>query len=222
MSEDDYVPLSALQHLVFCERQCALIHVEQLWVDNRLTVEGSQLHSRVDEANAETRHDVRTARGLQLISHALRLVGRADVVEFRRYEPAVHESSTRPCDGWTVRPVEYKRGRPKTGRSDEVQLCAQAMCLEEMLEVRVECGVLYYARTRQRVDVQLDLELRSITKQCADRLHRLLLAGKTPRVKRQPKCQRCSMFEVCLPNGTGPDRSASAYFETALRPHVPR
>lgn len=219
-SADDYLPISALQHLVFCERQCALIHVERLWVDNRLTVEGTQLHKRVDEATVETRRDVRTVRGLRLVSHSLRLVGRADVVEFSAtgdQSICDMENPLRAPGRLKVRPVEYKRGRPKQDRSDEVQLCAQAMCIEEMLGVPIEWGALYYARRRQRTEVRLDSVLRELTEGFARRLHDLVAAGVTPRVGKQPKCQRCSMFGICLPHGTAPESSASDYFDRALR-----
>ena len=222
--EDEYLPISALQHLVFCERQCALIHVERLWVDNRLTVEGTQLHRRVDETGSEIRHGVRTARGVRVLSERLKLVGRADVVEFHLLDDVegsqegVRLSGT---DGrWRVHPVEYKRGRPKADRSDDVQLCAQAMCLEEMLGGVIEAGAIYYGRQRQRTDLLLDPELRRLTMTCAARLHELVANGETPRVARQPKCRRCSMLDVCLPHGTAPSRSASRYLGAALTKHL--
>ena len=130
METDDYIPLSGLQHLAFCERQCALIHVEGIWEENRLTVEGRQLHERVDAVGDEIRAAVRIARGLPLRSDRLKLVGKADVVEFRKDGPF---------------PVEYKRGARKAWRHDELQLCAQAMCLEEMLGVAVPRDVPWYS-----------------------------------------------------------------------------
>jgi CRISPR-associated exonuclease Cas4 len=134
--EDDLLPISALQHLLFCERQCALIHVEQVWAENRLTVEGRHLHERVDGGEHETRGGLRTARALPIRSLRLGLAGRADVVEFHASEGAAGPPR--------VVPVEYKRGRPKSHRADEVQLCAQALCLEEMLGVHVAAGALFY------------------------------------------------------------------------------
>ena len=136
-AEDDLLPLSALQHLLFCERQCALIHIEQVWDDNALTVQGQFLHERVDRVDAERHPGVRIERALPLRSDRLRLVGRADVVEFHAIpgEPERHQPV----------PVEYKRGRRRRWLHDEVQLCAQAMCLEEMLGVAVPRGALYHA-----------------------------------------------------------------------------
>src|SRR6266567_7026185 len=141
--EEDLLPLSALQHLVFCERQCALIHIEGVWADNALTVEGSHLHDRVDEMGPriESRGDLRIARGVALRSLRLGLSGRADVIEFHRVtEGGVELAGVSGL--WRPFPVEYKRGRPKRDRCDEVQVCAQARCLEEMLETAVPAGAL--------------------------------------------------------------------------------
>ena len=207
-AEDDLLPLSALQHLLFCERQCALIHVEQLWADNPLTVEGTHLHRRVDEAPGETRGGVRIARGVALRSFRLGLSGRADVVEFHR---AAGPGPEQPV------PVEYKRGRPKKDRSDEVQLCAQALCLEEMLGVPVPAGALFYGQTRRRTEVVFGPELRARTETAARRLHELVAGGITPRAVREPKCAGCSMLELCLPDPPGPARSAARYLARTLR-----
>lgn len=204
-TEDDLLPLSALQHLLFCERQCALIHVEQLWADNRLTVEGSHLHRRVDEAPGETRGDVRVERGIGLRSLRLGLIGKADVVEFHRTP-----------GGENPFPVEYKRGRPKSDRSDEVQLCAQALCLEEMLGTAVNAGALFYGTTRRRTDVDFDATLRARTEAAARRLHELVSTGTTPRARREPKCDGCSMLELCMPDPPRATRSAARYLDRFL------
>lgn len=201
-SEDDLLPLSALQHLLFCERQCALIHVEQLWADNRLTVEGTHLHRRVDGAPGETRGDVRTTRSLALRSLRLGLTGKADVVELHR-----------TAGGERPFPVEYKRGRPKRDRSDEVQLCAQALCLEEMLGVAVPAGALFYGETRRRTDVPFDAGLRARTEEAARRLHELVRTGITPRARREAKCDACSMLELCIPDPPLGPRSAARYLD---------
>jgi len=203
--EADLLPLSALQHLLFCERQCALIHVEQVWADNRLTVEGTHLHEQADSGVQESRGDLRIARALPLRSLRLGLSGRSDVVEFHQ----VGESVWRPF------PVEYKRGRPKSHRADEVQLCAQALCLEEMLDVAVPAGALFYGETRRRLDVPFDAELRRITEEAAERLHRLIAAGITPTAAREPKCDQCSLLEICMP--AAPATSAHQYLERSLR-----
>jgi CRISPR-associated exonuclease Cas4 len=207
-AEDDLLPLSALQHLQFCERQCALIHVEQVWADNRLTVEGSHLHRRADSGEAESRGGVRTERGVALRSLRLGLIGKADVVEFH-------------CTGgvWLPFPVEYKRGKPKHDRSDEVQLCAQALCLEEMLRVEIVGGALFYGTTRRREDVAFDASLRGATEDAAARLHALIASGVTPRAVREPKCDSCSLLNLCLPPAPRRTRrSVAAYLDDALGP----
>jgi len=135
--EDALIPLSALQHYLFCPRQCALIHVEQIWAEDGATAAGRLLHERVDAGGAETRPGVRTERGVALRSWALGVAGRADVVEYVGKPP-------RPM------PVEYKRGKPKAHRADEIQLCAQAICLEEMFGVVIPEGALFYGQTRRR------------------------------------------------------------------------
>ena len=147
-AERDLLPLSALQHLVFCERQFALIHVEQVWTENVLTVEGRQLHEQVDGGEAEARGEVRIARSVPLRSLRLGLTGRSDVVELRRSADGVEIPGV--SGRWRPYPIEYKRGKPKPHRADEVQLCAQGMCLEEMLGVEVPLGALFYGTTRRR------------------------------------------------------------------------
>lgn len=207
-AEDDLLPLSALQHLLFCERQCALIHVEGLWAENRLTVEGRHLHDKAHDGPSETRAGVRIARGLALRSLRLGLVGKADVVEF--HPPASSGGAARPF------PVEYKRGKPKRDDSDRVQLCAQGLCLEEMLSVEVPAGALFYGRTRHRLDVALDATLRRRTEEAAARLHELIARGRTPRAVREPKCESCSLLDLCLPDALRPRLSAARFFEHAL------
>ena len=140
-TEDDLLPLSGLQHLLFCERQCALIHIEQVWAENVLTAEGRIMHERVHEEGKESRGDVRIEFGMPLRSLRLGLIAKADVVEF-------HRDREYPDDLWRPFPVEYKRGKPKKGNFDKVQLCGQAMCLEEMLDVEIPAGALFYGKTR--------------------------------------------------------------------------
>jgi len=228
-AEEDLLPLSALQHLIFCERQCALIHVEQVWRDNALTLQGSRLHRRTDEQGPrrEVRGDLVVLRALPLRSLSLGLSGKADVVEFHRLPPdcpadgripTPEEGTSLPglAGAWRPCPVEYKRGRPKKDLSDRIQLCAQAMCLEEMLTVSIPEGALFYGRTRGRVDVIFDSDLRAETEEATRRLHELVSAGVTPRAKKQPKCELCSLIDVCLPGATGGTRSARAFLAEAL------
>lgn len=185
--EDGLIPLSALQHYLFCPRQCALIHVEQIWIDDAATVEGQILHERVDAGGGQSRPGVRIARGLQLRSLRLGVIGRADVVEFRG-------------KGQQPFPVEYKRGRPKAHRADEVQLCAQAMCLEEMCGIPVPEGALFYGTARRRTSVMFDADLRGLTERIAAETRAMIAAGRTPAPVLTPACRRCSLFEACRPD----------------------
>jgi len=228
--EDDLLPLSSLQHLVFCERQCALIHIERVWKDNPLTLEGSHMHERVDDAavGRETRGDLIIDRALALRSLRLGLSGRADVVEFHRIgsgeAPATGTGSLAvaiPLPGakglWFPFPVDYKHGKPKLDRCDEVQLCAQALCLEEMLGAAVPRGALFYGKTQRRHDATFDAELRLQTQTAAARLHELLVSGVTPKAVKEPKCERCSLLAHCLPEAMSPRRSATRYLQEAIR-----
>ncbi len=228
-SETDLVPLSALQHLMFCERQCALIHIEQLWKDNVLTLEGSHMHRKVDETGPrrERRGDLVISRGLPLRSLELGLSGRADVVEFHRVlDPAVGA----PTDGgmrpavrlkgitgwWRPSPVDYKRGKPKADRCDEVQLCAQALCLEEMLGGAVPEGALFYGKNQRRKEIVFDDGLRELTIDASRRLHELIESGRTPKAVKEPKCKNCSLVELCLPETMKQGRSAKAYLRRMI------
>lgn len=201
-SEDELLPISALQHLAFCERQAALIHIEGLWEDNRLTVEGEQLHERVHTAGDEARGDLRIARGLRLRSLKLGLTGVADLVEFHRSESIDQKTSVElpgVAGRWCPFIVEYKRGRPKMEREDEVQLCAQAICLEEMLGVKLETSAFFYGQPRRRQQVNLDDSLREETSALALRLHRMIAKGFIPPPEYASRCQRCSLVDLCLP-----------------------
>lgn len=184
--EDSLVPLSALQHHLFCPRQCALIHVEGLWAEDGATAEGRILHERVDAGWGESRPGVRIARGLAIRSRALGVVGRADVIEFRGKPP-------RPY------PVEYKRGKPKSHRADEVQLCAQAICLEEMCGGRIDEGALFYGVTRRRLVVAFDDKLRALTARVAAEARANIAGLYTPPPVHAPICRRCSMVDLCQP-----------------------
>ncbi|MDE2660710.1 MAG: CRISPR-associated protein Cas4 [Acidobacteriota bacterium] len=186
VSETDLVPISALQHFLYCPRQCALIHVERVWMENRLTAEGRILHGRVEEAVTDRRSGVRTERSVAVCSRRLGLAGVVDVVE-------VHQ-------GGRVFPVEYKRGRPKRHRADEVQLCAQAVCLEEMLDQPIPEGGLFYGRSRRRMSVVFDTALRDLTAQTAREVRGLIESGMTPSpVYERRKCDSCSLKEACKP-----------------------
>jgi CRISPR-associated exonuclease Cas4 len=212
-SEDELLPISALQHLVFCPRQCALIHIEQLWSENVFTAEGRGLHEKVHETEAESRPGVRIVRGLRLRSLELGLVGQADVVEFH-----VDSAGTAVpgLDGrYRAFPVEYKRGKPKVDVCDEVQLCAQAMCLEEMLGASIPRGALFYGRPRRRQEVEFTEDLRQQTRETAGQLHELLRNGRTPTAAYEKKCESCSLLERCLPQITGVKKNIRHYLSQA-------
>lgn len=188
---DDYPPLSALNDLLFCPRRCYLHRVEGLWLENAHTASGSLAHRRVHTPRDADESPCRTARGLRLVSHRLKVVGVADLVEF-------HPD---PAGGPDVPfPVEYKRGRRRRWDNDEVQVCAQAMCLEEMLGVAVPAGALFSVKSKRRREVRFDAALRRQTEAAADQLHRLLASGSTPPPVVHPKCKECSVNSLCLPN----------------------
>lgn len=205
--EDDLLQLSALQHLIFCERQCALIHLEQQWSENYLTALGRVMHDKkVDEPAVETRRGLKIEYGLLLRSLRLGLVGKADVVEFHK----------QPDGSWRPFPVEHKRGKPKPDDSDRVQLCAQALCLEEMLKTEVPAGAIFYGRPRRREQVIFDQELRLKTETAARRLHELIASGKTPAAVYEAKCDSCSLFDLCLPKLAGRTGSVQHYLDQLI------
>lgn len=196
--EDDYIMLSALQHYLFCPRQCALIHLEQTWDDNSLTMQGNILHERVHEAKREKRGDTIISHGLRLSSARLGLSGQADVVEFYKNESGCPLPNTH--GKWLPFPVEYKRGKPKKDNCDAVQLCAQALCLEEMLECQIPEGALFYGKDRRRKNVVFDQALRDETERCVTETHALLNSGRTPPPVADKRCGRCSLKDRCLPD----------------------
>lgn len=198
------LPISALQHAVFCLRQAALIHVEQIWVENRFTAEGRVLHTAADQPGARRRGATRHVRAMALACRRLNLAGVADMVEF-------HAGPT----GETPYPVEYKRGKPKTHRADEVQLCAQALCLEEMTGQAVPEGALFYGETRRRVVVPFDDDLRSLTETTAMAFAAVVASGQTPPARYKASlCRSCSLLEMCRPTVSG--KSALAYRAKAV------
>lgn len=196
--EGDFLPLSGIQHFAFCRRQWALIHVEQQWAENARTVDGDLFHRRAHDAQQfEARGDLLIARGLRIASRKLGLSGVCDVVEFRR-DPAGITLAGRE-GSWRAHPVEYKRGAPKENEADALQLCAQAMCLEEMLCCEVPDGALFYGEPRRRLAVSFTPELREEVRMSAVQMHDLYRRGYTPRVKPTKACNACSLRELCLP-----------------------
>lgn len=214
-SDSDLLPISALQHLIYCGRQCALIHNEQQWAENRLTVEGQNLHEKAHDAKSgESRPGIRITRSLPLRSFRLGLIGVADVVEFR---VEADDPDADPRAGLPL-PVEYKRGKPKKHDADRVQLCAQALCLEEMLARPVTEGRLFYGKTRRRDDVVFDDALRQRTEEVAVRLRELIDSRQTPPARyEKAKCERCSLIGLCMPKQIGSAVTASERFSQTLR-----
>lgn len=201
-TEDNLIPLSSLQHLMYCERQCALIHIEQAWTENLFTAEGRIMHDKADSNKYESRGNVRTDYSVPLRSLRLGLIGKADVVEFHKQG-----------DKWMPFPVEYKRGKPKMDDCDKVQLCAQAICLEEMLSVEIREGALFYGQTRRREEVVFDNKLRLETADASWKVHELIESGITPKAAYSKKCKKCSLLDLCMPKV---NRKAGNYLMKAI------
>lgn len=201
-NDDEPIPLSALQHYLYCPRQCALIHIEQQWAENRHTAEGRVLHGRVDQPMVEQRRGVRTLTAVPVSAPQLGIAGVADLVEMR---------DGQPC------PVEFKRGRPKAHRADEVQLCAQGLCLEAMFGKPVPEGALYYGQTRRRQVVTFDSDLRALTLDTIASVRTMLESGITPSMPYQSKrCDACSLIELCQPKTIGKHRSVADWLKNQL------
>jgi CRISPR-associated exonuclease Cas4 len=212
--EDDLLAVSALQHFVFCPRRCALVHIEQVWVENQFTVEGDILHERVDELGRESRVALIVSHGLGIRSLRFGITGKVDVVEF--------QSGTAGCTlagkkgRWTPYPVEYKRGSPRRGFGDDVQICAQALCLEEMLDCAVPAGAIYYASTRKRREIAFDATVREQTVTAISQLRCLIAAGATPAPEYGKKCDTCSLVDLCQPKVPASGKDPCAYLARYL------
>jgi CRISPR-associated exonuclease Cas4 len=190
--------------VLYCERQCALIHLEQEWAENRFTAEGRVLHERAHEGSDESRHGIRITRGLRVQSDSLGLHGVCDVVEFHA--------------GGRVIPVEYKRGKPKAHRADEVQLCGQAVCLEETLGITIPEGFLFYGKPRRRTVVAFSSALRTLVGECAERLRTILESEVLPLPEyEKSKCGACSLYDTCQPRSPS---SAKIWFANAVRSEI--
>lgn len=198
VNDADFLMLSGLKHFRFCRRRWALVHLEQQWQENALTLEGHYMHERVHDDNfTELRGSVLLSRGMPVRSEMLKITGECDMVELHKSEAGV------PIQGraglWQVYPVEYKHGEPDERGADELQLCAQAMCLEEMLVTEIPEGAIYYGKTRHRMTVALTEDLRKQTKDALKEMHRLFAQGYTPKAKWTRACKNCSLVEICLP-----------------------
>lgn len=216
-AEEDLLAISGLQHFDFCERQWALIHIEKQWNENLRTAEGRVLHERVHDPNYKAhKPGIIVVRSMQLRSFSLGLYGEADVVEFIKQPGKVGICLPEKEGRYLPRPVEYKRGKSKMGNYDRLQLCAQAMCLEEMMQCKIEEADLFYAETRRREVVRLEDELRSEVKKLSEHMHKLYEDGVTPKPEMKLSvCKNCSMENVCLPR-LRTKRTVQSYWEEIL------
>lgn len=198
-SEFFYIQLSALQHYLFCPRQCALAYIEQIWEENNHTVIGKQIHENVHNLHHEKRKDVIKAHGLYISSEKYGLSGQCDLVEFYQCSDDSGVELNGQRGVWYPFPVEYKKGKPKKDHSDKVQLCAQALCLEEMLVCSIKEGCLYYGAQHHRIEVSFDDMLRNETVEAIEAVHNLYSQGVTPKPSYSKKCQSCSLINICQP-----------------------
>lgn len=216
--EEDWLQLSGLEHFRFCRRQWALIHLEHQWAENAYTVEGNFLHERAHGETAELRGELLTVRSLRVFSPTLGVTGVCDVVEFRRDPIGV------PLHGreglWRPTPVEYKRGAYRVEDPAALQLCCQAMCLEEILCCAIPMGFLYYGETRRRHEVAFTDGLRGEVRAALEEMHALARRGHTPKVRPTKSCSACSLRELCLPR-LGRGKSAAAYLQAHVEEVVP-
>lgn len=213
--QDDYLMISGIQHFAFCRRQWALIHIEKQWSENVLTVEGKILHSHADDPfSFEKRKNTVITRAMNVSSRALGVSGICDIVEFLEDSQGVKISGRNgrylPC------PIEYKRGKPKEDEIDIVQLCAQALCLEEMLCTGIPHGFMYYGETRRRLKVAFTQELRNKVISMFKEMHEMFDRQHTPNVKPTKACASCSLKDICLPKLLKTKMSAKAYIKKAL------
>lgn len=197
-NEEDFLQLSGLQHFIFCPRQWALIHIENQWAENKKTVDGEFFHQKAhDSASHEKRGDILVSRGMYIHSRSLGITGQCDIVEFHRNEKGVTLSKEE--GKWLPFPIEYKRGRAKKDLSDKAQVCAQAMCLEEMYCCDIPQGAIFYGEPRRRLELEFSEDLRDTVRDSLKKMHELYKKGKTPRAKYRSVCESCSLKEICVP-----------------------
>ena len=214
-NEDEFLMLSGIQHFKFCKRQWALIHLEQQWAENVHTVVGELMHKKVhDPGIKEKRKDTLIVRALPIASRTLGISGECDAVEFHKCEDGVTLFGHRGL--YSVFPVEYKKGKPKTSEEDQLQLTAQAMCLEEMFSTEITEGAIFYGETRRREVVEFSQELRDEVKKMLEEMHQYFKRGYTPKVKKNKMCTSCSLKEICMPE-LEKTMTVSSYISKALR-----
>jgi CRISPR-associated exonuclease Cas4 len=223
-ADEDLLPISALQHLLYCPRQCALIHVERVWAENLLTFQGRQMHEKADKGRSTRRSKKpEVGRNIQVVSRALGIWGKCDVVEFRATSdvpagaPASAGMSSTRNGPQVPFPIEYKRGKPKSNGCDRVQLCAQAMCLEEMTGTTIEHGAIFYGITKRRIEVPFEGQLREQTIDAIRRLREMIDVARVPAAEFDPrKCKRCSLIDFCMPENAGAGRQVGRYVQQTL------
>lgn len=214
-TDDEMLMLSGIQHYRFCPRQWALTHIEQSWDDNRLTVEGIQMHEHADDPYYRQKCGEHiTLRSVRIASYELGLYGVADVIELL---PIAEGGITHPKypGRWLPLPIEYKHGHPKRGEEDVVQVIAQAMCLEEMYSIRIDRAAFFYGEIKRRVYVDITDELREIVRSCSLMMHELFKKGEIPSPTYRKSCEKCSLINICLPEISGCTR-ASSYLKNNL------
>lgn len=195
-TDEDLLALSGLQHMAYCERQWALIHVEGQWVENYDTVRGDLFHERAHTQGYSVDRGVRAERGVRLVSYELGISGIADIVEFTK---DAQSDTSGEAPSFILHPVEYKVGKPKVEDWDRIQVCAQALCLEEMYGCHIRTGSLFYGEIRRREEIVIDDELRQRVSFLSQRMHALFVLSETPRALKSALCKRCSLADICLP-----------------------
>lgn len=213
-AEEDYVSLSWLQHYGYCPRRAALVILEQSWADNAYTAEGVEIHERVDQLRRESRVQTVYAFALPLLSEQWGLTGRADLVEYAQ-TPEAGLALPGKSGFWVPTPIEYKRGKQKDSPEYALQVCGQALCLEEMLGVPVHEGAIYYAASHKRVSVALNGPLRDRTFRCIEELRQILKSQRTPAARPSPRCKGCSLADLCMPN-LAHVRSVEGYVKSGI------
>lgn len=214
-NQDDFLSLSGIQHFLFCKRQWALIHIEKQWVEDYRTAEGRLLHETAhDITKKEKRKDTIISRAMPIHSYQMGINGECDVVEFKQSDTGIWIPMLQ--NSFTLTPIEYKRGKPKEGLEDILQLVAQAMCLDEMFCCSVETSYLFYHEIKKRLEIPVTPELKSQVRETFQEMHSLLEKQHTPKVKWSTRCNGCSLKDICLPT-LGKQKSAHRYIEKAIQ-----
>lgn len=216
-SDDEMLMLSGIQHYRFCPRQWALIHMEQQWEENHLTVEGHFMHKNVDSPFYRQKcGDLITLRAVNIASHSLGLYGISDIIELHPSNSKNNTIKHPQYPGfWIPYPIEYKRGKSKANQIDEVQLVAQAICLEEQYGIEIEKGAIFYGETRRRNEVCITPDLRDIVSECTKSMHEIFKTGNIPPINKGKHCRKCSLMNICMPNSV--DCTKASYY---LKKHL--